>query len=408
MVLNEFSLFLDNAVGIPGSSRYIGIVIVILLGNWWMNNNNTSNKDNERKQYAPFPSSIASDVTAVIDKEVEKETTNSNYLQMSTRKIISKLNREELILGILIGKGSFCEIRLVETIQQKQQQQKQQPSSGVTSKKFPVVIKHLCPTLLKDKEEFQKSAVELILEAKYLSTFDHPNIISLRGVSQDGAKSYLDGYHDSFFFVMDRIQYTLFDRLKQWNTTTTNEVKHDTVITLKERLQIIADLAGAMEYLHKRNLVYRDSKPSNIGFDYKGNVKLIDFGLLAEIPKDPGYLIRRTGTLRYMAPECCLGKYDCKADVYSVTAILWELLSLREYLGNLSSLDHVKTILRGDRETLLEEEWSADVCAIIKEGWDGNPNQRLNMHTLHKKIMNQIQNMNDNEDDNIENDKNAE
>ena len=66
-----------------------------------------------------------------------------------------------------------------------------------------------------------------------------------------------------------------------------------------------------MSYLHQQQIIFRDLKPTNIGFDVRGDVKLFDFGLArfvsSEDEGDAGlntYNISGVGTPRYMAPEC--------------------------------------------------------------------------------------------------------
>lgn len=71
------------------------------------------------------------------------------------------------------------------------------------------------------------------------------------------------------------------------------------------------------------SVIYRDLKPSNIGFDVRDDAKLFDFGLAIEFQPEAvengNYkLTGMTGTMRYMAPEVALShSYTEKADVFS-------------------------------------------------------------------------------------------
>jgi serine/threonine-protein kinase len=62
-----------------------------------------------------------------------------------------------------------------------------------------------------------------------------------------------------------------------------------------------------MKYLHSQNIILRDLKPTNVGFDIKDDtVKLFDFGLACHDGEcNPGELV---GSLRYMSPESMQGK----------------------------------------------------------------------------------------------------
>ena len=71
---------------------------------------------------------------------------------------------------------------------------------------------------------------------------------------------------------------------------------------LRERLEIALEVAHAMAYLHSLSVMFRDLKPSNIGFNTEGTLKLFDFGLAKEIKGPPGTyrLTGHTGSRRYM------------------------------------------------------------------------------------------------------------
>ena len=86
----------------------------------------------------------------------------------------------------------------------------------------------------------------------------------------------------------------------------------------------IACLVTILEYLHTRNIIYRDLKPENVMIDNEGYPKLIDFGT-ARILKNRTYTL--VGTPHYMAPEVIMGKgYSLYVDWWSLGVMLYEFL----------------------------------------------------------------------------------
>jgi hypothetical protein len=97
--------------------------------------------------------------------------------------------------------------------------------------------------------------------------------------------------------------------------------------------RLAREVAEALEHAHRRGVLHRDVKPSNVMITRGGRVMLVDFGLSS----NQSASTRRTrtgigvGTLAYMAPEQLRGEreLDARVDVYSLGVTLYELLTLR-------------------------------------------------------------------------------
>lgn len=152
---------------------------------------------------------------------------------------------------------------------------------------------------LKESVDFQ-----LVLQKEFelASAIDHPNIVNVH---------YLEDVAEiGWCIVMDCIDgVTLSDFLKE---------KHPAKVYDK----IVSELLDAMGYLHSKQIIHADLKPSNVMVTHNGNfVKLIDFGL-----SDADHyaeLKNHACTEGYASPEQKNGeKLDCRSDIYSFGKIL--------------------------------------------------------------------------------------
>jgi serine/threonine protein kinase len=96
-------------------------------------------------------------------------------------------------------------------------------------------------------------------------------------------------------------------------------------------LELVRDVARALDHAHGAGAIHRDIKPSNILVTLDGQARLLDFGLTSTASAEP---ITRSGsqpgTLPYMSPEQLRGEaLDGRSDLYSLGVALYELLSLK-------------------------------------------------------------------------------
>jgi serine/threonine-protein kinase len=110
------------------------------------------------------------------------------------------------------------------------------------------------------------------------------------------------------------------------------ELETGRVYDEKEALQLVLQIAEALDHAHKRGLIHRDVKPANILVTEEGIAKLADLGLARET--DDKALSKREkglsiGTPYYMSPEQVEGRTDVdgRADIYSLGATLYHMVT---------------------------------------------------------------------------------
>jgi len=259
--------------------------------------------------------------------------------------------RSKLTVGKMLGRGGFADVFECSLREAKMKS------------KLAVAIKFLRRPVLASEKLFVIGTADIVKEAHFLAAFDHNNILKLRGItagvplfnptspefeqSISGQQCYGD-----IFILMDKINETLESRFSFWVSESRlykqsekcggfifqNVWSYKQKSFLMERLRVASELASALQYLHEKNIIYRDIKKGNIGFDSEGTLKLFDFGLARELKMKDMHtncstynLTGKTGSMRYMAPEIALNKsYNLSADVYSYGILVWELCYLRK------------------------------------------------------------------------------
>jgi serine/threonine protein kinase len=149
-------------------------------------------------------------------------------------------------------------------------------------------------------------------EARALSGFRHPNIVTIHDYGQVDGQPYL---------VMEYID----------GESVAELIARKAELPLARKVEIMDQLCAAVAYVHRAKMVHRDLKPANIMIDGQtGAVKLLDFGIARRIETAVAQFTSGVGTPCYMAPEQVTnGAIDPRTDVFALGAIAYELLSYR-------------------------------------------------------------------------------
>src|SRR5438552_12496866 len=103
-------------------------------------------------------------------------------------------------------------------------------------------------------------------------------------------------------------------------------------LPIDEAVQLAASVAGALDYAHRQGVIHRDLKPENILL-HEGEAMVADFGIALAVTQGGGDRLTdsglRVGTPAYMSPEQATGdgQPDARRDVYSLPAVLYEMLA---------------------------------------------------------------------------------
>ncbi|NDJ86842.1 MAG: serine/threonine protein kinase [Chloroflexi bacterium] len=154
-------------------------------------------------------------------------------------------------------------------------------------------------------------------EARTIGKLDkHPNIITIYRYGTDE--------EDNHYLAMELIRGETLSQLLTRNKRKSVYMSH------AEILQIIRQVADALDYAHQNKVIHRDIKPSNVMLEKStGRVILMDFGLVMDAEGQSSTLGTAFGTPRYIAPEQAISSQQAvpQSDLYSLGIILYEMLT---------------------------------------------------------------------------------
>jgi non-specific serine/threonine protein kinase len=253
-----------------------------------------------------------------------------------------------------------------------------------------VAIKFLPRNISANSEERERFKIE----AKAAAALNHPNITTIYAIEE---------INDEMFIVMEYIDgMELKDKINSpVSPLDKGEIKGG--LTIEDVTNVATQIAEGLDAAHKKGIVHRDIKSSNIMITNDGKIKIMDFGL-AKIGK--GEQVTRIGTtigtVAYMSPEQARGeKIDNRTDIWSFGVVLYEMITgelpfkgdydqaiiysilneepqiVKKFEGQRSIKKVVRKALKKDREKryrqireMIEDLESAD-ASIVNSGNNG-------------------------------------
>jgi serine/threonine-protein kinase len=174
--------------------------------------------------------------------------------------------------------------------------------------KRSVAIKRLRPELQQNARE----RARFIKEAELVAALQHPHTVQIYTILHDE-----EATHIVFEYIGGR---TLHEILNE------SPGRH---LEPRRVLELLRQMAEAVDHAHSRHVIHRDLKPANVMIDERGWAKVMDFGIARQIQDS---LIQTTtntivGTPTYMAPEQSMGEVKRESDIYALGITLYEMLT---------------------------------------------------------------------------------
>ncbi|HEX9636193.1 MAG TPA: protein kinase [Acidobacteriota bacterium] len=208
-------------------------------------------------------------------------------------------------------------------------------------------------------------------EARAAGALSHPNVLAVYD---------LGTYQGCHYVVSELLEgETLQMRLQQGP------------LPPRKAIDVAAQIAQGLAAAHDKGIIHRDLKPSNLFITAEGRVKILDFGLAKRSPATPSGPDTPTrdpptaagtvlGTVGYMSPEQVRGgPADQRSDIFSLGAVLYEMLAGRRAFSDSSNVETMHAILRAEPPGLAQIDPSipAALDRIVRRCLEKRPEERF-------------------------------
>ncbi|MGD8226205.1 MAG: serine/threonine-protein kinase [Desulfobacteraceae bacterium] len=199
----------------------------------------------------------------------------------------------------------------------------------------PKINRLLAIKTIRFSDEFEEDIIQEIKErffreAEIAGQISHPSIVTIYDVGED---------RDLTYMAMEFLE---GENLEKY-------IFKENLLPFTKILDIIAEVAEALAFAHRADVIHRDIKPANIMLLKNGGVKVTDFGIAKAISSSRTKTGVILGTPNYMSPEQIMGqKMDLRSDIFSLGVLFFQLLTgeLPFHGENLSSLLYQITQIR--------------------------------------------------------------
>jgi TonB family protein len=189
----------------------------------------------------------------------------------------------------------------------------------------PVAVKVLKESEFMSPQEREQFHARFRHEAEAAGRLNHPGIVQIYDIGPS-------------YIVMEYLEG------RPLNAT----LRSGAALRVKEITTLVQQVADAIDYAHRHGIVHRDIKPANIMMMADGVVKVLDFGVARLESSNLTAVGTVVGSVRYMAPEQMMGeKVDGRADVFSLAAVAYELLTVRAPFPGKSITEVVARVVQG-------------------------------------------------------------
>ncbi|CAH0586901.1 unnamed protein product [Chrysodeixis includens] len=267
---------------------------------------------------------------------------NSDEREVEIQDVVKeghdKADPSQFELLKVLGEGSFGKVFLVRKV-----------TGADSGTLYAMKVLKKATLKVRDRERTK-------MERNILVEMGHPFIVKLHYAFQTAGKLYL---------ILDFLRGgDLFSRLSKEVMFTEEDVKF-----------YLAELALALEHVHKLGIIYRDLKPENILLDADGHIALTDFGL-SKLPPTSDKAYSFCGTVEYMAPEVVNRRgHTFAADWWSFGVLMFEMLTGNLPFHGSTRHETMTQILKAKlgMPSNLSEEAQSLLRALFKR----NPQNRL-------------------------------